>query len=164
MQEHELGKRLDGWHEQREKLAQSLLEKDVDDLNRNMVDGASPQLLIMAGCIKSHLRCSHNCTSKQMCLAELDPGLLAMFMQDGTGSSHGFCCCAGLQFRKLISEINDTVQEYPEPLIDRCAGVIKTVTPTAHQYASIAFMLAVRPLGPSTGSATFPVDSACALQ
>jgi hypothetical protein len=50
-------------------------------------------------------------------------------------------CCAGLQFRKLISEINDTVQEYPEPLIDRCAGVITTVTPTAHQYASIAFML-----------------------
>ena len=44
------------------------------------------------------------------------------------------------------------MQEYPEPLVDRCAAVINSVTPTAHQYASIAFMLTVCSPSPCRGT------------
>lgn len=51
--------------------------------------------------------------------------------------------CAGLEFKKLISEINDTVQVFPPDLKDRTTSVL-TVTPTPYQLASIAFVETVR--------------------
>ena len=53
--------------------------------------------------------------------------------------------CAGIYFKKLISEIDDTVQVVPDGIKERVAGVLVT-EPTPYQLATIAYMETVRGL------------------
>ena len=50
-----------------------------------------------------------------------------------------------MQFKRLLAQLNESVQGYPKELDDRLAGVlVNTMTPKPHQRASIAFILQAR--------------------
>lgn len=50
-----------------------------------------------------------------------------------------------MQFKRLLAQLNESVQDYPKELDDRLAGVlVNTMTPKPHQRASIAFIQQAR--------------------
>jgi hypothetical protein len=149
LQDQHLGKQLEEWNNKKLKLRNSLEGKGIMDLNENRVNGvaslerwiaatsSSPQV-VSGGCL--WMPAVHLCVKKCPWSSQV-----LVYRRLAAASICSDCgwSCAGLEFKKLISEINDTVQDFPPELKHRTASVL-TVTPTPYQLASIAFIETVR--------------------